>query len=215
MDAMPVCNGLRNQCRMHDVPRSSAVDPAILSMAMNRHSSTTALVIAILASGCQSGLTYRAGETLVGDVGGSHAKLSLTAAGGTIQYDCAHGGVWHQTRLVHLHCSVAQRHNCSGACEGIVLCRANSTHALRLCIVRHATTGPGIRCDGYSCRAGRPEPRHRHGTLRQRGDDLDRRRHHSPGTRYARVRPRCLSAADCRWRCVGLRDRLPARRQRR
>lgn len=33
------------------------------------------------------------GSAITGSWGGSHAGLSLTASGGTIDYDCAHGGL--------------------------------------------------------------------------------------------------------------------------
>ena len=44
--------------------------------------------------GCGSaGVTSNDGTPVVGSWGGLHAGLSLTAAGGTITYDCAHGGL--------------------------------------------------------------------------------------------------------------------------
>lgn len=43
--------------------------------------------------GCTMGGALSSEETVAGVWGGVHAELTLTAEGGTISYDCAHGGL--------------------------------------------------------------------------------------------------------------------------
>lgn len=59
-----------------------------------RYRTTVALSFASL-SACTTGAVPSSsnGTPLGGEWGGVHAGLSLTAAGGAINYDCAHGGL--------------------------------------------------------------------------------------------------------------------------
>lgn len=53
-----------------------------------------AVLLAIAASqGCAVAAPSQEGLPVVGSWGGAHASLALTETGGTITYDCAHGGL--------------------------------------------------------------------------------------------------------------------------
>lgn len=62
---------------------------------MSRHVAlVSGILAAALCSGCSSTSTSLVpGSTVVGHWGGLHADLALTAGGGTIQLDCAHGAI--------------------------------------------------------------------------------------------------------------------------
>ena len=48
----------------------------------------------VVLQGCSAGSAiWSSGAPLSGQWGGAHADLTLTASGGTISYDCAHGGL--------------------------------------------------------------------------------------------------------------------------
>jgi hypothetical protein len=52
----------------------------------------------LLFTACAPGTLIRAGEPVTGDWGGDHVALSLTPAGGSVEYDCAHGGLFEPIR---------------------------------------------------------------------------------------------------------------------
>jgi hypothetical protein len=54
--------------------------------------------VTLLALGCMSGLNTKPGEVVVGEFGGVHVGLALTETGGTIEYDCARGGLFSAVR---------------------------------------------------------------------------------------------------------------------
>lgn len=49
--------------------------------------------VVLLLAGCTAVSNPRDGTTVVGPWNGPHASLTLTDSGGTIEYDCAHGGL--------------------------------------------------------------------------------------------------------------------------
>jgi hypothetical protein len=59
-----------------------------------RYDVCTLMAVLVLAVGCTSAVsTPSDGTPVVGEWNGPHASLTLTESGGTIEYDCAHGGL--------------------------------------------------------------------------------------------------------------------------
>lgn len=57
-----------------------------------------ALPTVLLLAACAPGSLIGTGEPVTGDWGGDHIALSLTSAGGSVEYDCAHGGLFEPIR---------------------------------------------------------------------------------------------------------------------
>ena len=51
------------------------------------------MAVGMLAAACGAGIGVAAGAPLTGAWGGRSVSLSLTASGGTVEYDCAHGTI--------------------------------------------------------------------------------------------------------------------------
>jgi hypothetical protein len=60
--------------------------------------SLRALLTVLLLTACAPGSLIGTGEPVTGDWGGDHIALSLTMAGGSVEYDCAHGGLFEPIR---------------------------------------------------------------------------------------------------------------------
>lgn len=58
-----------------------------------RHARAVFALLAVLPGGCSSSGVSGANGPITGAWGGAHAGLSLTSTGGSISYDCAHGGL--------------------------------------------------------------------------------------------------------------------------
>jgi len=63
-----------------------------------RRATLHALPAALLLAACAPGGFIGVGEPVTGDWGGDHIALSLTSAGGSVEYDCAHGGLFEPIR---------------------------------------------------------------------------------------------------------------------
>jgi hypothetical protein len=60
---------------------------------MRRVRSLTLTAAGLLASACAAGVGVTPGVPITGPWGGRGVALSLTASGGTVEYDCAHGTI--------------------------------------------------------------------------------------------------------------------------
>ena len=61
---------------------------------MRRTQVALLLTLATLYACSTTGAPSTAGAPIVGRWSGAHAELTLTESGGTIDYDCAHGGLY-------------------------------------------------------------------------------------------------------------------------
>lgn len=57
-----------------------------------------ALPAVLFLAACAPGRFVGAGEPVTGEWGGDHVALSLTSTGGSVEYDCAHGGLFQPVR---------------------------------------------------------------------------------------------------------------------
>jgi hypothetical protein len=58
-----------------------------------RHAPGVFVLLAVVVAGCSSWGVSGISGPVTGAWGGPHASLSLTSIGGSISYDCAHGGL--------------------------------------------------------------------------------------------------------------------------
>jgi hypothetical protein len=62
---------------------------------------TLFVVVGCATIGCAHGQTGTASDGLLtGNWGGEHIALALTGTGGTLEYDCAHGGITEPVRSI-------------------------------------------------------------------------------------------------------------------
>ena len=77
-----------------DVPRSSVRSTLVTEAGMRMKQVALLLGMATLYACTTTGAPSSSGAPIVGRWSGAHAELTLTKSNGTINYDCAHGGLY-------------------------------------------------------------------------------------------------------------------------